>query len=214
MFPRVCGEIASGVKRSRMALPPEHRTPRVEALEAIVARTPRERLVDFPVLQPSDHQMIGTFIQLFNYIDFSLRRAIETFAHAKLLQTEAAKAYPKIHSSKVASTVQDAVKAMDAKVENIADTINVLTIIERRREIRNLLGHWAARRIPDEDAIVLMTKNEADALQTGGAYLATGVVKSATLDLADLRRLIDQIASIELWLAQKTSEWRKRYIGD
>jgi IstB-like ATP binding protein len=77
-------------------LPPEHRTPRVEALEAIVDSTPRDKLIDFPLLQPLDHQMIGTFIQLFNYMDFNLRRAIETFAHAKLLQTEAAKAYPKI----------------------------------------------------------------------------------------------------------------------
>jgi|SRR5258708_382291 hypothetical protein len=120
-----------------MALPPENRTPRVEALEAIVARTPREKLIDFPVLQPLDHQMVSTLIQLFNYIDFNLRRAIETFAHAKLLQPEAAKAYPKIHSSKVASTVQDAVKAMDAGDEDIPDTLHILAIIERRREIRN-----------------------------------------------------------------------------
>ena len=197
-----------------MALPPEHRTPRVERLEAIVASTPREKLFDFPVLQPPDLQNIGLYIQLFNYIDFNLRRAIETFAHAKLLQGEAARTYPKIHSSRVAAAVQDAVSAMDAGVENIPDAINLLTIIERRREVRNLLSHWAARRIPNEDAIVLLTKNEADAMQTGGAYLASGYVKSAILDLADLRRLLEQMIPIELWLAQKISEWRKRYIGD
>src|SRR5579872_3516396 len=156
-----------------MALPPEHRTPRIEELEAIVARTPREKLIEFPLLQPLDHQMIGMFIQLFNYMDFNLRRAIETLAHAKLLPIDAAQAYPKIHSSKVASAVQGAVKAMNADLEDIADTLNLLTIIERRREVRNLLGHWAARRIPDQDAIVLLSKNEADAMQAGGAYLAT-----------------------------------------
>jgi len=197
-----------------MALPPEHRTPRVERLEAIVASTPREKLFDFPVLQPPDLQNIGLYIQLFNYIDFNLRRAIETFAHAKLLQSEAARAYPKIHSSRVAIAVQNAVGAMDAGVEDIPDTIHLLTIIERRREVRNLLSHWVARRIPNEDAIVLLTKNEADAMQTGGAYLANGYVKSAILDLADLRRLIDQMIPIELWLAQKISEWCKRYVGD
>jgi hypothetical protein len=187
----------------------------MEALQSIVDSTPREKLFDFPVLQPHDHQMIGVFIQLFNYMDFNLRRAIETFAHAKLLQGRAAKKYPKIHSSKVASAVQDAVKAMDAAVEDIPDTIRILTIIERRREIRNLLGHWAARRFPSEDAIVLLTKDESDAMQVGGAYLASGHVKSAVLDLADIRGLIDhQLVPIELWLAQKISEWRKRYIGD
>ena len=130
-----------------MALPPEHRTPRIEALQVIVDSTPLEKRIDFPVLQPPDHQMIGVFIQLFNYMDFNLRRAIETFAYAKFLQGEAAKRYPKIHSSKVASTVQDSVKSMDATVEDIPETIRILAIIERRREIRNMLSHWATRRI-------------------------------------------------------------------
>jgi hypothetical protein len=171
--------------------------------------------MDFPVLQPDDHQMIGFFIQQFNYMDFNLRRAIETFAHAKLLSEKAAKRYPKIHSSEVASTVQDAVRAMDAAVEDIPETIRILTIIERRREIRNILGHWAARRIANEDAIVLLTKNEGDAMQAGGAYLGSGHVKSCVLDLADIRGLIrHELIPFEPWLARKTSEWRKRYVGD
>lgn len=187
----------------------------MEALEAIIARTPREKLFAFPVLQPPDHQLIGVFIQLFNYMDFNLRRAIETFAYAKLLQGKAATKYPKIHSSGVASAVQDAVKAMDASVEDIPETIRILEIIERRREVRNLLGHWAARRIANEDAIVLLTKDESDAMRIGGAYLGNGYVKSAILDLADIRGLIThELAPFELWLAQKISEWRKRYIGD
>ncbi len=44
-------------------------------LEAIVERAPREKLMYFPVLQPADHQMIGLFIQQFNYMDLNLRRA-------------------------------------------------------------------------------------------------------------------------------------------
>ena len=193
-----------------MALPPENRTPRMEMLEAIVRHTPRERLMDFPVLQPGDHQLIGAFIQEFNYIDFNLRRGSEIFAHAKLLSEQAVKKYPKIHSSEVASVVQEGVA-----VEDIADTLNILWIIERRREIRHLLGHWAARRIPGEDAIVLVTKDETDAKRTGGSYLTLGKVKQAVLDLTDLRLIFEQqIAPIELWLAKKVSDWHKRYVGD
>jgi hypothetical protein len=59
-----------------MALPPENRTPRMVMLETIVARTPREKLMDFPVLESADHQLIGALIQEFNYMDFNLRRAI------------------------------------------------------------------------------------------------------------------------------------------
>ena len=132
-------------------------------LEAIVASTPREKLIEFPVLQPEDHQIIGFFIQQFNYMDLNLRRAIETFHHAKLLPDKATKKYPKMHSSEVAGIVQDSVRAMDASAEDITETIQILSIIERRREIRNLFGYWAARRIPNHDAIVLLSKDEGDA---------------------------------------------------
>lgn len=184
-------------------------------LEAIVDATPRDRLMDFPVLEPQDHQLIGAYIQLFNYIDFNLRRSIETFAHAKLLRGEVARTYPKVHASKVATAVQDAVKAMDPTLEDIDDAIWKLTVIERRREIRNLLAHWAARRIPSQDSIVLMTKDEADAMRTGGAYLANGHVKRVVTDLGPLRTVMaDELIPYEVWLAGKTSEWRQRYIGD
>jgi hypothetical protein len=123
--------------------------------------------------------------------------------------------YPKIHSSEVAEAVQQSIKAMDSSIEDIQEALRVLYIIERRREFRNLLGHWAARRIPNEDAIVLLTKNENDAMQTGGAFLGSGHVKSAIMDLADLRGiLINELIPFELWLANKAGEWRARYIGD
>jgi hypothetical protein len=187
----------------------------MEMLEAIVSNAPREKLMEFPVLQPEDHQIIGFFIQQFNYMDLNLRRAIETFHHAKLLPDKAAKKYPKLHSSEVAGIVQDSVKAMDAATEDIPETIRILSIIERRREIRNLFGHWAARRIPNHDAIVLLTKDENDAMRTGGAYLSSGHVKSCVLDLADIRGLIvHELNKFEPWLAMKIAEWRTRYVGD
>jgi hypothetical protein len=198
-----------------MALPPENRTPRMAMLEAIVDATPRERLMDFPVLEPQDHQLIGMVIQQSNYIDFNLRRAIEIFARAKLLRGDAAKTYPKVHSSRVSIAVQEAVKEMDAAMEDIPDTIWKLTVIERRREIRNLLGHWAARRIPNQDSLLLVTKDESDAMRTGGAYLANGHVKRVVTDLAPLRMIAaDELVPLELWLAQKTSQWHKRYVAD
>jgi hypothetical protein len=197
-----------------MALPPEHRTPRMQMLEAIVAATPREKLMDFPVLEPQDHLLIGTFIQTFNYMDLNLRRAIETFAHAKLLPQEASKRYPRIHSSEVAAAVEGAVKAMDPAVEDIPDTLNLLHIIERRREVRNLFGHWAARRIPNENAFMLLSKDEKDAKRLSGDYLGIGTVKTAILDVADAQAVLDQVVQLELWLARKTGEWHKRYIGD
>lgn len=63
-----------------MALPLEHRTPRLEMLQAIVYNTPSEKLFNFPPLEPYDLQIVGMFIQLYNYMDLNLRRSIDTFA--------------------------------------------------------------------------------------------------------------------------------------
>jgi hypothetical protein len=198
-----------------MALPPEHLTPRIEALKRIVDQTSAEEFCAFRLLQPDDHGLIGLFIQEYNYIDFNLRRAVEIFASAGLLQGAAAKKHPRIPSSMVPNAVQAAIEAMDTATENVSETIRILKIIERRREFRNLLGHWAARRIPNEDAIMLVSKNEMDAMQTTGAFLDSGHVQSAALDLADIRGIvINEIIPFEAWLAKKVSEWRRRYIGD
>jgi hypothetical protein len=62
--------------------------------------------------------------------------------------------------------------------------------------------------------MVLLSKDENDAKRTGGRYLASGNVKQAILDLADLRRVFEQIVPIELWLAKKVFDWHARYIGD
>ena len=197
-----------------MALPPEHRTPRVERLENIVNGALPEKLFNFPTLTQIDHSLIGAYVQLYNYVDLNIRRSIETFAQAGLLKGKAVKLYPKINGPTLTNAVQDVVASMDPSIENITESLGRLQEIERRREFRNLMGHWAARRIANEDAIVLMTKNEADAKQISGRFVGTGAVKTAILDLADVRGLLTHLGPYEVWLAMKTSEWRKRYIGD
>src|SRR5260370_32034382 len=104
-------------------LPPEHRTPRMEMLEGIVAKTAPEELFNFPVLTLHDHQLIGMYIQLYNYRDLNLRRSFESFGQGKLLKGSAEKNYPKIHGSSLAGAVQDVVKEMDVSVEDIPDSI-------------------------------------------------------------------------------------------
>jgi hypothetical protein len=103
---------------------------------------------------------------------------------------------------------------VDHNLLNIAS--EALPLLRLRRcEIRNLFGHWAARRIPNQDAVVLLSKDENDAMRTGGAYLSSGHVKSCVLDLADIRGLIvHELNKFEPWLALKIAEWRKRYVGD
>jgi hypothetical protein len=194
-------------------LPPEHRNPRMEALSARLSAIPAQELFSFPVLQAADHQLFGAYIQLYNYMDLNLRRSVEAFAAVGMLPAAAARKYPKLHSSEIAPTVREVVQAMDPATEDLIDTLQKLGEIERRREFRNLMGHWAARRFPGEDTVFFLTKDERDAKQVGGEYLALGKVKTAIADLADLRGLAQHMIGYEIWLANKTSEWFKRYVS-
>jgi hypothetical protein len=76
-----------------------------------------------------------------------------------------------------------------------------------------LLAHWAAKRIPGEDAIVLMSKDGRDEKQISGEDQSRDdYVRTAIFDLADLRGLVQHIVDYEVWLATKTVEWHKRYV--
>jgi hypothetical protein len=57
--------------------------------------------------------------------------------------------------------------------------------------------------LPGEDTVFFLTKDERDAKQIGGEYLALGKVKTAVADLADLRGLALHMTGYEVWLANK-----------
>jgi hypothetical protein len=104
---------------------------------------------------------------------------------------------------------------MDQSLENVADTLLKLDEIERRRGFRNLLAHWAARRLPGEDAIVFFTMDGFDERQISGADMPFGDhARTAIVDLADLRGLFGHMAEYEKWIGYKVAEWHARFLVD
>jgi hypothetical protein len=71
-----------------------------------------------------------------------------------------------------------------------------------------LLAHWAAKRIPGHDAIVLLSMDTNDALAAlGNNAITKDHCSYSILMLPDLRGLLNHIAKYDEWLAKKTSEW-------
>lgn len=193
-------------------IPKQNKTPRMEQLQNLVAALPGG-LAGLDHLTLGDHQLIGAYIQLFNFIELNLRRSVDVFAQAKLLAPAIAKRHRKLASSELVPALKQGVSGMDGAMENIPSAVAKLDEIELRRSFRNLLGHWAARRIPGEDAILLVTKDARDERQVSSQDGLEGDdVTTAIMDLADLRGLLEHMGDYDLWIAEKTAEWFGRYV--
>jgi len=193
-------------------LPPEHRTDHLAKLEAKLdeCRGDPSRLEN---LTPEDFHLIGAYIQIFNFIEFNCRRSIEIFALAGLLQGRPARKPQRTHVSELIPSMKVVVEGMDARIENISESIAKLDEIELRRSFRNLLAHWAARRLPGEDAIVLLSMDGSDSKQLFGTdEPREDVAQHAILNLADIRGLVVHMADYERWIAAKVSEWYLRFL--
>jgi hypothetical protein len=64
-----------------------------------------------------------------------------------------------------------------------ANNALALRRIKEFRKLRNLLGHFAVKRFPAEDALVFVTKSAADYKRVLGAAPDPGVVMTAVADL-------------------------------
>lgn len=193
-------------------LPPEHRTPRMIHLQARLEECNGEpnRLEN---LIPEDFRIIGAYIQMHNFMEFNCRRCVEIFALAGLLIGRLSRKPQRISISDLVPTIKKVVEKMNPAVENIRDSLAKLDEIEARRGFRNLFAHWAARRIPNEDAIVLFSMDGFDQKQISGVDdPLKDVAQTAIVDLADIRGLIVHVSDYERWMAAKTSEWHARLL--
>ena len=163
-------------------------------------------------LKPEDFRIIGAYVQLYNFLEFNCRRAVEVFAGAGMLQRPTAGKPQRVHVSKLVETARGVVERMDPAVEDVPDALAKLDEIERRRGFRNLLAHWAARRIPGQDAIVLFSMDGYDERQISGADVPfRDNARTAIIDLADIRGLLIHMADYDRWMGHKVAEWYARY---
>ena len=193
-------------------LPPEHKTERMLHLQARLDECNGEpnRLEN---LTPEDFRIIGAYVQMYNFIEFNCRRCIETFSLSGLLAGRVGRKPQRVHISDLIPMIKGVVEGMNPALENVPESLAKLDEIERRRGYRNLLAHWAARKIPEEDAIALFSMDGFDQRQVSGVDKPLeDIAQTAIVDLADIRGLIVHMVAYEEWMATKASEWYLRLL--
>lgn len=154
-------------------------------------------------LHSRDLQLIAELIQIYNFIEFNLRRCIELFTHVGLIE-KSEKIIPMVHLSRVALSAI-------SKVEGGGPWESHLKEIELHRERRNELAHWAARRITGEDALLILTMNPAETKKRIGQPADHMHSAHGVMLLKDLEWLVQHLSQYDRMLAEATSLWHLRY---
>ncbi|WP_219268849.1 hypothetical protein [Pseudomonas sp. Xaverov 259] len=172
-------------------------------ISRIIGKISGNELANSEPLHSRDLQLIAELIQIYNFIEFNLRRCIELFTHVGLIE-KSEKTIPMAHLSRVAL-------GAISRVEGGGPWESHLQEIELHRERRNDLAHWAARRIIGEDALLILTMNPAEtkkriAQPADHMHSAHGVML-----LKDLEWLVQRLSQYDRMLAEATSLWHIRY---
>jgi hypothetical protein len=193
-------------------IPKAHLTHELKSLNDKLSSLPPEALLTFPPLTAKDFAIFGAVIQTYNYIEFNLRRAMSTFSAVGLLSSEQRKRLPRLAGFKLTQAVKEVATEIHRTTGMDGEAESHLEAIQQNQPMRNLLAHWAARRVPDEDYFLLVGKDDRDARQVLGKELKLDVVGTCLVDAKALEGLIGFLEPHERWAAEKASEWYKRYI--
>jgi hypothetical protein len=149
-------------------LPPAHETPKTKQLKEKLETLHIDQLLP---LRAQDFEILGRYIQLYNTIELNLRRTVEVLAKQQLIDPKFANRFGSLRFSALITEIKRCISILEADPEATGDAIKKLDEIERKRAFRNMIAHWSAQRIPNEDAFVFITKNDADAIKTKGEKL-------------------------------------------
>jgi hypothetical protein len=181
---------------------------------------PPGEILRFPTVDQDMLLAAGVLVQTYNYIELNLRRCVDIFANAKLLGVSWARRPTVIQSGKLVEVVKDALTRIVPAPSELPDWNGKLDEIDLRWSMRHMFAHWAMRRVPGEDYIVLMTNDGREIKRlhklSNGRHppkLGIGRVTYALMNAADARGVCVHMASYESWIAQKTADWFKHYVG-
>lgn len=131
-------------------------------------------------LRESDFALMGKLIQLYCYSDMNARRIIDSLRHAAFgpearyaSRLQDAQVFPKLREV----TAELWESTMKEGILKAADTV------ELHRIHRHNFAHWAARRVGNEDAVVLFTKNAREAERRDGDPQDPGELKYGIVPL-------------------------------
>jgi hypothetical protein len=87
-------------------LPENVDTPRGQYLQAILSKVSQQEFSGWPMLKKDDYVAIGGLVVLFSYVDYNLRRLVEGYDDAELLQPPRKGESKALRTADVAKAVQ------------------------------------------------------------------------------------------------------------
>lgn len=196
-----------------MALPKDNPNEKIRAVEEKVAKMSGDELAALPDCDEGDFKVFGLSVQYFGFMDFNLRRALEIFHKAKMIPREYQKLYPNLPDAKLTEALGTIIKSMDPKHETIELALEWIKVIDATRANRNVVAHFAAKRFPDEDVYVFVSKSNRDAKRVFGFDLAEHAVHLMIVNRTGLAEAAGAAKNALDWLVPKVPEWHSRYSG-
>jgi len=194
-------------------IPKPFSTPELEAVSAFVDAQPPHVLVGYQPPTVQDLATFGAVIQTFNYVELNLRRALAAFEAGGVLPSALRSKLARLSGQALIEAVSDTAEAIHAASGQDGEAGAHLQALHAQQPMRNLLAHWAARRVPDRDFLVFISKDDRDAKQALGAGLEGDVIARCVVHASALTGLIDFLRPHELWVAHKVTVWHARYLG-
>ena len=146
-------------------------------------------------LNRDDFVLVGLYVQVYNFMDFNIQRLYAFLSSTPSFQKPSISGKLSIH--RMIDVIKDSC-ALYMDDEALKTFQADLDEIKRCRPQRNLLAHFAAKRLPHRDAIVLLNANPADYRNN---IKKPGSVSYTVQELSDLRSLIDHMQKYENRLA-------------
>ena len=183
--------------------------PKLQEVQEWLNATPNaaELLQD---LTAEDAALFGSYVIFYSGIELNMRRSLEIFATAgKLTEAENKKRH-EMNMGKVVKTIERVICSLEPVMTQ--DYHKTFGDIEYGRSVRNLIAHWAPRRVPDQDIYVFFTRSAFDVKQATGGELGVNYVANAVLESPRLRSFLPTVQILQGWLAYKTVEWYTTYM--
>ncbi|EHS6109939.1 hypothetical protein KV953_004644 [Salmonella enterica] len=181
-----------------MALPKEFKVERSKYLEE---QYKKYKITELENLTTEDFRMLGVYIQTYCFIELNIQRVFQKLNENGIIKINKGN---KINIPYMMNVLKKSINQVITEPSEISLFIENLGEIELRRSYRNIFAHWAAKRIPKEDAMVFITSNAQDYKKVIGKEMNSDYVAYAILDIADIRGLIVHLLEYDKWLAEFT----------
>lgn len=176
-----------------MALPKHSETERGLALQKLVEACEEGEYFHWPDPTDEDLATFGKVMWLFTGIDFVLRMTAEVMDDNGMLEPPFK---GKVRSLSIKRTT-DAI--LSSQVWNKPNRF-AFERIDERRTLRNLIGHFTAKRFIEEDAFIFMTKSAADYEQVYGVKPAPNQMLYGIIEALQVRGAIPEIEGLLRWV--------------